>query len=194
MSKGSKFGAIAASSTIAVAMVASTQLSQAPVAEAYTKTGCHVTSNTRWYLSNPVQDEETRAEDSMINWTNYAGNLVHPVRWPGPQSGSSYIQVVAANYGSVSWDGYSTWTCASNGLSGKVTVEINRYHTANYGWVAEQSVYSHEFGHAFGLGHSGNDSTPCSAAANMLPNTPHRAACNAYYPKSDDSNGIKAIY
>lgn len=196
---------IAAPSLLCISVVAAEIAATAP-AHAYSTLPCHVSSNVAWTFPGAISNDHQIAVDAAVNWHTYTGGILNPVE--SMYHPNSFIQISAANFGNVGWDGMSTADCggifsaeaatrvgnASQTTTGKDVIQINRSYTAGYPWTKTQSVFSHEFGHAFGLDHSGHDSTPCASVPNMLPNTPHRYACGAYYPQPDDVSGIRATY
>jgi hypothetical protein len=103
------------------------------------------------------------------------------------------IDFEEANNSGVGWDGLTSWSTYRGGngvtyFNQGMTVQVNNYYLKNYSSGEAQSVSTHEFGHSAGLGHAGG-----CVIMNGYTGT-RWGTCGIDTPRSDDDNGVDALY
>lgn len=178
----------------AAALAASIALPVIPAspASAYATNGCRWGGNTiNWnFYQSTNSTYETAIKNAAASWnvTQFSYSYV--------TSGFPPVRANATYYGTTGWDGLTQYTCSSSGFfNPTVGVLVNRTYTDGEPAHEIRSIAAHEFGHALGLAHTGDESTPCSSMHLMNHFTDARyERCGVYTPQPDDINGANAIY
>jgi hypothetical protein len=140
----------------------------------------------KWSNPNPV----TYYLNGNANTNNAFLSSIN--NWNNALPSNVSLQRVYNNFNVYAYDWYDS-TDGRDGLfvisDGEVYIALNRYHTDNYSSLKRQSVAGHEIGHSLGLDEE--DSAICI----MISNTFNRwELLQIYKPKTDDINGINALY
>lgn len=163
----------------------------APDAHAYSKTGCHWAKGQSIAYSKPTYYPGT-VDNAASRW-NAAGIGGMPKLYSYNGSPVHGMEIIPANYGNVSWDGYSYWNC-SGGVTTGGNIKLNTYYLgqARYTTNADIQVVVHEFGHMLGLNHAG--SSTCSGQPIMYYSSDRYFSCGHVSPQTDDKNGLNSVY
>lgn len=177
-------------STVVLALSAFISVGASDTASAYTKTGCHWDRTTIDYGTPTNSAYVSPTVNAATNWTNTPTPIYMRRVAGSPVSG---VEISAANYGSVTWDGLSSWNC-STFLHHTTAAwsRYNTYHTNYYSATGKQQLMVHELGHTLGLAHAGT--ATCSGQPIMYIWEKRYSVCGHVVPQADDIRGINDIY
>ena len=184
---------------VSVGMLAGTlvSVSTQQAAQAYSLNGCKWnTRDISYYVPSPLvsypvwRNASTKwgSLDATLTWRNIANphiygtneNRGNTVAWTGATRTRGTVQ---------------TPPSCPNGLfqTGQVEVVLNWTSISGYTAAQKEGVAVHEFGHALGLAHNSTTSGGVPVAV-MYPYDNLRHTHNVLAPKTDDRNGVNAIY
>lgn len=177
-------------STVVLTLSALISVGASEQASAYNPTGCHWAHAAIDYGTPANSTYVSPTVAAAVAWTN-TPTPIYMLRVAGsPVSG---VEVSAANYGSVAWDGYSSWNCST--VFHHTTAawsRYNTYHTDSYSATGKKQLMVHELGHTLGLAHAGTAS--CAGQPIMYIYADRYFTCGHVVPQADDIRGINAIY
>ncbi|AVX32249.1 hypothetical protein CTH_2716 [Carboxydocella thermautotrophica] len=144
-------------------------------------------SITYSFHSSATNNMRTAANNAANEWIKASTKISMTY----DSSGNGKVIIMGANDGPTTVDGYfkPTYEFLSTTYIKGGTIRINTYYSEKYSSTTYQALLGHEQGHVFGLGDEPNESYRCL----MIPTTKVRAYYT-YIPRSDDINGINAIY
>lgn len=85
--------------------------------------------------------------------------------------------------------------CGADGITDTWISYWNHYWASGYNTLTRRAIMAHELGHALGLKHAGTYNGSCTTVPLMyLDFTDSYLVCGIYNPRTDDINGIYALY
>lgn len=154
-------------------------------AQAYTLTGCHFSSgNIGWSRDSiPTGNVRTALPAAPAGWNPTDVNLTEYSFPIGAITASVYQS------SSDGLDGRSWWSCGSNKITTRATVQVNTTNAGGLSLNRLRAIWTHEFGHALGLGHRASNQVVMYSCARCFYD-----ATGYYTPRTDDRAGVNYLY
>lgn len=176
----------------------------APSANAWYSYGCKWNHNTVTYSGSTLPATySAQANNAASAWNG----VTSPAKFSS--SSSPDFRIYSGGYGSTGWSGYTSPTGSpgidawcSGGIwgTGAIAVYLNTSYLGSYAASEVKSVIAHEMGHVYGLAHN-NATSNCAGGhypSWLMYYSDYRFIGNGcgpiYGPKTDDANGVNALY
>jgi len=166
----------------------------APAASGYVLQGCKfassVTPSVVYEENSLTTDVASAVSAAQGQWDVHTGSTTYFVAG----SGDANIEINDGDYGNTAWVAQWSYGCSGGYYtSDEGNMNFNLYHTWSYDSYELQVVATHEFGHAYGLGHN---SDGCGSWwQNVMQAGPDKFTCSGGAPPwTDDVNGWDYLY